>query len=266
MPCSSSQSESRRETTKSIFYGISVSIKRLNLAKTLTTLRALARFYATGSSTSTEFTDADTLVSLNSRYQDSFLLATSADGDFEFNGDGSQSINIVSGTRAYALATDLFKVSRVEIKYPSTSTDYVEANQITGNGMTTGKDSYVADADFDLLGGKIEIFVSDITANIQAVTNGIKVYYQKELTELSAGTDAVIFPDVFARYIAIGAAIAFCGVNGLSTRISWLTNEYQIAESKLIEYVANRNNAKRSSLNFKREDYGNGYSVSDKQI
>jgi len=238
------------------------------LAKTLTTLRALARFYATGSSTSTEFTDADSLIALNSRYQDSFLLATSHDGDFEFNGDGSQSINIVSGTRAYALATDLFKVSRVEIKYPSTSTDYIEANQITGNGMTTGKDSYVADADFDLLGGKIEIFVSDITANIQAVTAGIKVYYQKSLTELADGADAIVFPDVFARYLAIGSAIDFCGVNGLSTRLTWLTSEYQVAENKLTEYVANRNNAKKSSLSFRREDYGNGsgYAVSDKQV
>lgn len=237
-------------------------------SKTLTNLRALTRWYATGDSTSTNFSDADTLVALNARYQDSFLLATQNDGDFEFNGDGSQSINITSGVRSYTLATDLFKVSRVEIKYPSTADDYDEAKQITGNSMTEGKDSYVGDNEFDIFANKIEIFVSDITANIQAVTAGIKVYYQKELTELVNGTDAIIFPDVFARYIAIGAAIDFCGVNGLATRLSWLSSEYQIIENKLTDYIANRNNAKKSSLNFKREDYGNGdgYGVSDKSI
>lgn len=239
------------------------------MATTLTNLRALARYYATGDSTATNFNDADTLVALNGRYQDAFLTATSADGDFEFNGDGSQSISITSGTRSYSLATDLFKVSRVEIKYDGSSTDYEDAKQITGNSMEEGKDSYTASPpEFDLMAKKIEIFVSDQTVNIKAVTNGIKVYYQKELTELSAGSDAIIFPDVFSRYIAIGAAIDFCGVNTLVSRLNWLTSEYTKAENKLIEYVANRNNAKKSSLSFKKEDYGegNGYAVSDKQV
>lgn len=238
------------------------------MAKTLTNLRALSRWYATGDSTSTNFNDADTLVALNARYQDSFLLATSVDGDFEFNGDGSQSISITSGTRSYALATDLFKVNRVEIKYPSTS-DYRPATQITGNLINSSKDNYAGSNQFDLTGSKIEIFQGDITANIQAVTNGIKVYYQKELTELSAGSDPIIFPDVFSRYISIGAAIDYCGVSGLSTRLTWLTSEYQIIENKLTEFIANRNRTVKNSISFRKESYGgngSGYGVSDKSI
>lgn len=238
------------------------------MSKTLTNLRSLTRFYATGDSTSTNFNDADTLIALNGRYQDSFLLATANDGDFEFNGDGSQSINITSGTRAYSLATDLFKVDRVEIKYPSSTTDYIEAHQISGNGMTIGKDSYTARADFDLQGTKLEIFVSNKTADIEAVTSGIKVYYQKELTELVDGANTIIFPDVFARYIAIGAAIDFCGVNGLNTRLTWLEGEYQKMAQQLTEYVATRNKAKKMSMSFKKENYGGGsvYGVSDKSV
>jgi hypothetical protein len=239
------------------------------MAKSLTNLRSLTRFYATGSSSSTEFSDADTLVALNAHYQEAFLLATANDGDFEFNGDGSQSISITSGTRAYSLATDLFKVSRVEIKYPSSATDYVEAHQITGNYDYRGKDNYVnTSPEFDLLGTKIEIFVAAKTSSIEAVTNGIKVYYQKELTELSDGADAIIFPDVFARYIAVGSAMDFCGVNGLSTRLTWLVGEQQKLEVKLSEYVASRNKAKKMSMSFKKEDYGDGnsYVISDKII
>jgi hypothetical protein len=240
------------------------------MSKTLTSLRALTRYYATGDSSSTNFSDADTLIALNGRYQEAFLLATTNDGDFEFNGDGSQSISITSGTRQYALATDLFKPSRVEIKYPSTASDYQEAHQISGNFSNVGKDSYTSGTpEFDLMGTKIEIFVSAKTADIEAVTNGIKIYYQKELTELVDAANTIIFPDVFARYIAIGAAQDFCGVNGLNSRLSWLNIEHDKQEVKLTEYIANRNKAKRQSLNFKKEDYGTGessYGISDKQI
>lgn len=235
------------------------------MSKTLTNLRSLTRFYATGDSTNTAFSDTDTLLNLNARYQEAFLLATSEDGDWEFNGDGSQNISITSGIRAYALATDLFKISRVEIKYPSSATDYQRANPIDGGQIQYyGKDNYIPSIpEVDFLAEKIEIFVSQKTANIEAVTNGIKVYYQKELTELSSGSDETIFPDVFARYICIGAAIDYCGVNGLNTRLSWLNNELVKQTDLLTDYIANRNKAKRLSLRPRKENYGAGSSGGD---
>ena len=230
------------------------------MSKTLTNLRSLTRFYALADSTSTVFSDADTLIALNGRYQDAFLLATSSDGDFEFNGDGSQSINITAGTRQYSLATDLFKISRVEIKYPSTAENYQQASQIKGGQIDfVGKANYTPGRpEFDLLGDYVEIFVSAKTSEITAVTSGIKIYYQKELTELSAGADEIIFPDVFARYISIGAAIDYCGVNELNSRLGWLNGEYEKCAVKLLDYVSNRNNAKRMGLRFRQEDYGAG--------
>lgn len=227
-------------------------------SKTLTNLRELTRYYATGSGSDITFNDDDTLLNLNARYQEAFLVATANDGDFEFNGDGSESISITSGTRSYTRATDLFKVLRVEIKYPSSETDYLEAYQINSNQIQgRGKDDYTSGRpEFDVVGKEIEIFVSAKTSDIEAVTSGIKVYYQKELTELSAGGDTLIFPDVFARYVAIGAAIDYCGVNGLNSRLTWLTGEHLKAEAKLTEYVGNRNLAKRHRISFQKEDYG----------
>jgi hypothetical protein len=240
------------------------------MSKTLTNLKSLTKFLATGDSTSTEFNDTDILIAINSRYQDSFLMATANDGDFEFNGDGSQSINITAGTRAYSLATDLYKVSRVEIKYPGTASDYQQAIPINGGQIQYyGKDNYVPSVpEIDLIGDKVEIFVSAKTADITAVTGGIKVYYQKELTELSGASDEIIFPDVFARYLALGASIDYCGVNELTSRLNWLKSEYIDQENKLTVYVADRNKAKRASISFRRENYGaeEGFASSDKQV
>ena|SRR3990167_5485822 len=230
------------------------------MAKSLTNLRSLTRYYALGDSTSTVYDDASTLLNLNARYQEAFLLATANDGDFEFNGDGSQSISITSGTRAYSLATDLFKVSRVEVKYPLSAENYQEARQINPLRINFyGKDSYTPGApEFDLLGTKVEIFVSAKTADIEAVASGIKVYYQKELTELTIAGSEIIFPDVFARYIAVGAAMDYCGVNGFNSRLSWLDTEHTKLEVKLTEYVGTRNKAKRNRISFREENYSAG--------
>lgn len=235
------------------------------MSKTLTNLRSLTRYYATGDSTNTVYSDTDTLLNLNARYQEAFLLATGEDGEWEFNGDGSQSISITAGTRAYALATDLFKVSRVEIKYPSSATDYQRANPIDGNQVQYyGKDNYVPSVpEVDLIAGKVEIFVSQKTANIEAVSSGIKVYYQKQLTELVNGSDETIFPDVFARYICIGAAMDYCMINGLAKRLSDLEKEHLKMEMKLTDYVANRNKAKRLAMRHRKENYGAGSAGGD---
>lgn len=227
-------------------------------AKTLTNLRSLSRWYATGDSSDTTFTDADTLLALNSRYQQAFLLATANDGEFELNGDSTQTISIASGVRAYTLATTLFKILGVEIQYPTTASNYEKAHQIDANSVGYyGKDNYTPlRPEFDLSGTTIEIFVSATTANIEAVTSGILVYYQVELTELSGPEDVIILPDVFERYICTGAASDYCGVNGLNTRLQWLNAEVLKAESKLTEFIANRNQAKDSRIGFRKEDYG----------
>ena len=85
---------------------------------------------------------------------------------------------------------------------------------------------------------------------------------------MADGADEIIFPDVFARFLAINAAKDYCGTNGLLARLNWLEGESQKAEVKLLEYTAGRNKAKRLSINFKREEYGFGgggsYGISDK--
>lgn len=238
--------------------------------KTTDNLRELTRYYALGKSDDTSFSDADTLLNLNARYQEAFLMATANDGDFEFNGDGSENISITSGTRSYTRATDLFKVLRVEIKYPSSSENWQEAHQINSNQIQrSGKDNYTAGRpEFDVVGREIEIFVSAKTADIEAVSNGIKVYYQKELTELAADDSEIIFPDVFARYICLGAAMDYCLVNGLKNKLAQLEKEYLKMETKLTLYISNRNKAKRHRITFGKEDYSTGdggYAVSDQR-
>lgn len=225
--------------------------------KSLTNLRSLARYFALGDSTSTDFSDDDTLLMANARYQESFIVAANEITDWQISGTGKQTESIVAATRQYTLATDLYIPNRVEIKYPS-SGSYLPAKPIDYKLVEKdGLDNYTASSpEFDLKGTKIDIFVSDKTSSIKAVASGILIYYQTSLTELTIAGSEIIFPDAFARYIALGMAIDYCGVNSMNSRLNWLTGEHQKAEAKFIDYLNNRNDTKRLNLSFKTEDYG----------
>jgi len=227
------------------------------MSKTLDNLRSLSRYYALGDSTSEDFSDDDTLLMGNARYQESFVVAANEVTDWQISGDGKQTESIVVATRQYTLDTDVYIPNRIEVKYPS-SGSYEEAKAIDYKTIeNTGLDNYAPNnPEYDLKGRKLDIFVSNKTASITAVTSGIIIYYQQSLTELTIAGSAIIFPDAFARYIALGMAIDYCGVNSMSNRLSWLIPEHQKAEAKFIDYLNNRNDAKRLRINFKNEDYG----------
>lgn len=235
--------------------------------KTLDNLRSLARYFSLGDQTSTEFSDNDTLLMANARYQESFVVAANEVTDWQISGDGKQTENITASTRQYTLDTDIYMINRVEIKYPSSGV-YRKAKAIDYQIIErAGLDNYMTTKpEFDLKGRKLDIFVSHKTSNITAVTNGILIYYQTSLTELSVSGSEIIFPDAFARYISLGMAVDYCGVNDIQSRMKWLEKEHQKAEIRFIEYLEQRNTAKRLRLNFKQENYGQRGEINLKDV
>lgn len=224
---------------------------------TLTNLRALVRYFSLGDSASTDYSDADTLRQLNSAYQQLIILAFSASGDWQFRGNNKQTTSITAGTRQYALPTTFLRINRVEIKYPSSATDYYPAKPIDYKLIdANGLDDYTTSSpQFDIVEDKLEIFVSNKTANITAVTSGILIYYDDEITELATADNEPDIPEPFSRLMALMAAKDYCGVNNMSERLSWIEKEIAKEEIKFVEFLSNRNEAKRLSIRFKEEDY-----------
>ena len=229
---------------------------------TLTNLRSLTRYFAIGDSTSTDFSDVDTLRHLNSAYQRLVILALSASGDWQPMGNNKQTTSITAATRSYSLPSSLLKINRVDIKYPSGG-EYKKATQIDYSKIdSAGLDEYTTPTNhpqFDLKQDKIEIFVSNKTASISAVTSGILIYYEVDITELAdAGNEPAeaVVPEPFSRLMALMAASDYCGVNGIQGRLVWLTNEIQKEEARFVEFMANRSTAKKLRISFRKENYG----------
>jgi len=224
---------------------------------TLTTLRASARFFALGDSSSTSFSDADSLVAANDAYQQAMVVAFEESGEWQFRGDNSYSQDISASTRAYTLPTAFLRILRVDIKYPGGS-GYVRATPIDRQSIDhDGLDEFTTSSPmFDLLQGKLEIFVSDKTASIGAVTDGIIIYYDDEITALSGATDAPEIPKPFARYMGLLMALDYCIAHQLDSQVVSLQKQVDREEIRFRKFIANRSEAKRPSLSPRREDYG----------
>jgi len=224
---------------------------------TLATLRSQARFFALGDSSSTSFSDADTLVAANDAYQQAMVVAFEESGEWQFRGDNSATQSITAATRAYTLPTSFLRILRVDIKYPGGS-DYVRAvpidrQSIDHNGLAEFTSSTPV---FDLQQGKLEIFVSDKTASISAVTDGIIIYYDDEITALAATGDIPEIPKPFARYMGLLMALDYCIAHQLDSQVVSLQKQVDREEARFRKFISNRSEAKRSSLNPRREDYG----------
>lgn len=228
---------------------------------TLANLRSLARFFVFGDSTNTAFSDADTLVAANAWYRKLIVWALQAAGAWQYRGGNSATINITAATRQYDLGdncTSYLRITKVEIKYPSSASKYRPAAQIDPAQIDNKSlDEYTTgNPQFDLTGDKIEIFVSQKTANITAVTAGIKIYFENDITALSASDSAPEIPEPFVRLIALGMAYDYCLAEDLRGKMSKLEQDIEKEKVDFLVFVANRDESKRHAIRFRQENYG----------
>ena len=163
--------------------------------------------------------------------------------------------SLVADTRQYTLsaaslsvgAVDLLQVTRVEISYDGTN--YYKAKPITMAELNKATEA-LADADIDanaalssqtqpryMLGeDTIDIYPQPSAAS----TNGLKIYYTKGVTALSADGDVPLIPSLFFRLLSLGGAYDYAFSRGLPIAGS-LRQEVEIYKQDLKEFLAIRN-------------------------
>ena len=227
----------------------------------LTSIRADIRYLIFGNNANTTYGDTDLDRNVNSWYKRVLGWILAANGDWQVNGDFATT-NIVAGQREYILPTDILKLNEVYIKSTADG-DYVKANQRDIlNVENYPEDYYPAIPEFDLMDNSLFIYIPD--ASITAVTDGIKIYYQTELTELSAGSDVPNIADIFIRAIVYGAAIDYCLANEKWDKAKKLENRLygdgtvrndKGIKDELMEFYATRSITKQPNIKAKKKNY-----------
>ena len=173
---------------------------------TLTTIRDKVRRLLGGIS-STEYSDANINISINNCYHSFITKAIINNGQWEVSGDVATA-NIVADQKEYVLPTDLIALKRIEINFTGGTNTWSVANIID----MRNKPGAISNDTADGTSPKIRIFDDSLFLEDNPAsnsTNGLKVYYSKESTELSSDSDEPNLPEHLQTYLMHGACLDY---------------------------------------------------------
>jgi len=224
------------------------------MISSLADLRSDARFKATGNSSSTDFSDADTLLYANQYYGQALSLTLGNEKANLYKEADTDTKNITAGSNEITPDTDMQAILRVAIKYPSSSSDYVPAKFISFDKIDCDIDKYTPDGfEYTFYDSKLIIFVGVEKDDIEAVTSGVKIYNLNDITELSSGTDTPKLVEHFRDYISTGMAWEYCNANEMYSKADRLKIRLNELEKALRTHYANL--VKEKGLAVRRENF-----------
>lgn len=227
----------------------------------LTSIRSDTRFLIFGNASDTSYSDTDLDRNVNNWYRTILGWILSVNGEWQVNGDFATA-DLVAGQREYILPSDTLKLNEVYIKSTATG-DYVRAKQRDIVNVEDYPEDYHPETpEFDLMDNSIFIYIPDDT--ITAVTAGIKIYLQTNLTELSGGSSIPNLVDIFIRILSLGSAIDYCLAQEMYNKAKKLENRLfgdptvrndTGLKGELMELYASRSITRQPILQPQRENF-----------
>lgn len=178
---------------------------------TLTNLQTKTRFLL-GEVSTDNYTDANLNRALNDYYHKAVNIAIQANGQWEVNGEVATA-NIVQDQEEYVLEAAMLAIKSIEVNLTGDTNNWVKV-RITDLRTIPYALTNQEDTD-DRTEGEFEVRLFDnsmwfIRPPKNNVTAGIKIYYNKEATELSTGTDEPLLTETAHTYLVHGAAKDYC--------------------------------------------------------
>lgn len=167
-------------------------------------LRNYTRFLT--NTDSTTFTDADLDASLNMYYHLFVGEILAAQDDWDFQGDYATT-DLVANQQEYVLPANILKIKDIEITYDGTN--WYKLSKLDHSEIGTATDTLSISQEFfttkpcgDLMDNSI--FLYPIPQS--NITGGLKIWFSKEVTELSNATDEPVFSEAYHKGLCYGAA------------------------------------------------------------
>jgi len=211
---------------------------------TLSDLLGFSRFLTDTLDNTSAFSNANIKALLNLEYrslQAKVLAALNYDWkENVLDATGNSSIDLVASTSQYAFPTDMIQIDRIEISYLGTTNSYVVAKTIPMQAIDNALTNTSNDASIQGTKSNPLVYIRDNKFNIDpipdaAVTDGLKVWGQTLITDLSGSTDEPVFADAFHKLLAYSAAAEWSSVNKSAQR----TQGLRFKEAELFEGLVN---------------------------
>jgi hypothetical protein len=152
------------------------------------------------------FTDADLEVLINANYHYFVNEILEAMDGWDFQGEIATA-DLVASQQEYVFPTDILKIKRVEVTYDGTNWYKAEFFDIAEIGTAT--DSTHLTQNFTQSNPFVDILENSIflfPVPTASVTGGVKIWYEKEATELTNDSDTPVIATAYHKGLSYGAA------------------------------------------------------------
>lgn len=222
------------------------------MAFSLSNLQSDTRYCVFGDSSDTRYGSTDLNRNINRWYNTVIGWILTVNGDWQINGD-IYTRDLEVGYDEYYLPTNILKINEVYIKSTSQG-DYEKAKQRDINTYTGDPETDYNPSipEFDLIDNFIKIYLPN---DVENVTAGIKLYYQKSITELSGDSDAPNLAEPFKRLLSYGAALDYFIANEANSKAKNFKVLIDETKQELLRFYANRSTAKKARITSKERKY-----------
>jgi len=206
------------------------------------------KFVLTSSSTGSIDMSATDIASVINRWYDRAVsLIMRADSRWEWDDDNYETLpvattNLVSGQADYNIASSTF-LNLIRLEMKDSSGNSIFLNPISyedrkGIAMTEWAKTNGTPEYYDKVGNSFILYPTpnySSTAGLKAYFQRIPSYFESDDTTKTPG-----FNPLFHRLLSVGPAYDYCLANGLTTKLSVLSNEITKLETGLIESYSQR--------------------------
>ena len=213
--------------------------------------------------TATDYPANDVKRNINKAYRVAMDTIMRSMDNWDFQ-DTIATGNIVANQQNYTFKTsgdfnitDVIKIERVELSYDGTNwvraqrmnkNDYLEA---LNNGTSAVNGNFNQTSPFySLNDDSLDLYPIPDTN----VTNGIKLYYKQDLTDLSADADVPLIAPQFHTYLSLSAAYDYAIVRGLK-QAGALRQEMAAMEQKMAIFYSSRAEDGNTTMTARAKNY-----------
>jgi len=188
----------------------------------------------------TSYPTADITRNINKWYQELIADVLLSMDEWDVQGDIATA-SLVAAQQEYNWPADLLRIKRVEVTYNGSTWTRVYPIDVQEIGKTISTTGLIANS-FNIGEPRYDthdnsLFLYPVpTANS---TNGLKIWYEKEVTELSGNTDEPNIAEPFQRLLSIGAAYDYATKKGLPIA-NMLLQKLETGRIKMREYYGMR--------------------------
>ena len=185
-------------------------------------------FLITGNSADTlaDYTTVDRKRNINKWYQRCHLFILEAMDDWKFHGDWATCATVADQAE-YTFPSDILHINKVEIRYDSGDEQWVEAKpideRVVGGAISNESDLFTE--------GNPRYWKPDTLSLVfdpvpdTSIDTGIRIWFNKEITELSSNSDEPIVAEPFHRILSIGAAFDYAVSKNMTEKMNILRRE-----------------------------------------